>query len=172
MTVVVALRTSRRDGNQKLSDSLLERVSFEEASGALSGFGTGAFRCRDVHRADRESSTVFLKTYVAEDPASSKLLAWCFVRSGANRIGAYRARSSIRKRPRSPSMCRPPTVEREGGFPVIELHGLEGLGSGFVASSVFEKGSRSIDFGELGFEGGSSERILVRSRIRGSDLGS
>jgi hypothetical protein len=69
-------------------------------------------------------------------------------------------------------MCRPPTVEREGGFPVIELHGLEGLGSGFVASSVFEKGSRSIDFRELGFEGGSSERILVRSRIRGSDLGS
>lgn len=63
-------------------------MSFE-ASGALSGVGTGAFRCRDVHGADRELSTVFLKTYVAEDPASSKLLAWCFVRSGANRIGVY-----------------------------------------------------------------------------------
>lgn len=99
--VVVALPTSRRDGDQKLSDSLLERVSFE-ASAALSGFGTGAFRCRDVHGANRELSTVFLKTYVAEDPATSKLLAWCFVRSGANRIGAYRARSSICKRPRSP----------------------------------------------------------------------
>lgn len=45
----------------------------------------------------------------------------------------------FRKRPRSPSMCRPPTVQREGGFPVVELHGLEGRGSGFVASSVFEK---------------------------------
>jgi hypothetical protein len=69
-------------------------------------------------------------------------------------------------------MCRPPTGEREGGFPVIELHGLEGLGSGFVASSVFEKASLSVDFGEFGFEGGSSQRILVRSRIRGSDIGS
>lgn len=45
--------------------------------------------------ADRELSTVFLKIYVAEDPASSTLLAWCFVRSEDNRIGAYRARSSI-----------------------------------------------------------------------------
>jgi hypothetical protein len=49
--------------------------------------------------------------------------------------------------------------------------GTEGLGSGFVASSVFEKASRSIDFRELGFEGGSFERIFVPSRIRVSDLG-
>ncbi len=48
-----------------------------------------------MHGADRELSTVFLKIYVAEDAASSTLLAWRFVRSEANRIGAYRARSSI-----------------------------------------------------------------------------